>query len=72
MSKTIVIHSCDDCPYFDNQYYDYSEECGKSRRRIKRNPQSFSYPIPDDCPLGDVHDTAEDYIPRVREEKAAK
>ena len=71
MSKTIVIHHCQDCPYFDNSYYDFSETCDKLNRKIDDGP-SGGWPIPADCPLSDVHDTAEDYIPRVREEKAAK
>ena len=46
MDRLVVIHNCDECPYF----YDRLEECIKLNRKIKEN-KDCEYPIPEDCPL---------------------
>lgn len=54
-NRICIISFCDECPYFDNEYYGYAETCKKLNRKIKRNANTTgydnSYDIPDDCPL---------------------
>lgn len=58
-TRTIVISDCKDCPYFDNEYYEFLETCTKLKRtmppQVKYGPDrktwSSGRPIPDDCPL---------------------
>lgn len=47
MKKILIITRCSDCPYFDNEYYDYSETCTKLD---KKNENSDNC-ILEDCPL---------------------
>lgn len=58
MSKRIaIINNCNDCPYFDNEYYGYHEKCTKLDREIPRDKETWSiYPIPEDCPLEKTND----------------
>ena len=52
MNRVVVIDSCSDCPFFDNEYYTYNAECDKLGRGIPVGEEDWSvYPIPDDCPL---------------------
>jgi hypothetical protein len=55
MSKRIcILEYCDDCPYFDNEYYGYNQRCVKLNRVIERGGDSSfgsHYEIPIDCPL---------------------
>jgi hypothetical protein len=53
MSRRVaIIETCGDCPHFDNEYYNYSAECTKLRRKIGCNGSARdSYTIPEDCPL---------------------
>jgi len=57
-NRICILDCCDDCPYFDNEYYGYAETCTKLSRQIKRSMGPFGsinnqarYEIPDDCPL---------------------
>jgi hypothetical protein len=50
-NRICIIRYCDECPHFDNEYYGYEETCKKLNRKIKRNPNTIVYEIPDDCPL---------------------
>jgi hypothetical protein len=50
MARICIINYCDECPYFDNEYYGYNETCNKLSRKIIKNGQ-YRYEIPDDCPL---------------------
>ena len=51
MKKLIIISKCDDCPFFDNEYYGYAETCTKMGRAVPDGPPDYDYPIPDWCPL---------------------
>jgi len=60
IKKILVIERCDDCPHFDNEYYDYVETCQLLDRKIKSitnyssdHPIPDVHPIPKDCPLED-------------------
>jgi len=46
--RIVEISNCDDCPFFDHEYYDYNELCEKLGRRINGHHDHI---IPDDCPL---------------------
>jgi hypothetical protein len=50
--KIAPINSCDDCPYFDNEYYSYERFCNKLDRVIADTEN-----IPEDCPLEDYEGT---------------
>lgn len=50
MNKKIIIDDCNNCPFFDNDYYMYMEECLILKRQIKRTGDDI-FNIPDDCPL---------------------
>jgi hypothetical protein len=52
MKKVLIITRCDDCCFFDNEYYGYNEKC----RRLDRKITSLNgdYEIPTDCPLDDL------------------
>lgn len=55
MNKIIIINNCNDCPFFDNEYYEYNENCTKTGKQVKS--LSFNnYPIPADCPLPTTND----------------
>lgn len=45
MNKIVIIAACGCCPFYDNEYHDYLEECMVLNRKV--DPAS----IPDDCPL---------------------
>lgn len=49
-TKLIVIQYCNECPYYDHEYYTWCEVCTKLNRVI---PSDFDRktPIPTDCPL---------------------
>lgn len=49
MNRVLIIDSCSDCPFFDNEYYNYSRECIKLDRKIEGEDEK--YPIHEDCPL---------------------
>lgn len=53
-TKLAVISNCDDCPHFDNEYYDYYSYCEKLERHIPWSKADATYHIPDDCPLADA------------------
>lgn len=55
MGKKLVIHKCEDCPYFDNQYYTYERECTKLDQ--KNNVHGT---ILDNCPLEDENGFGEE------------
>ena len=57
MNRIVVIHNCDDCPFFDNEYYGYDENCMKLDRTIKA--VGDIYPIPEDCPLKKTDEDAD-------------
>lgn len=50
MNRRVIIEQCDQCPFFDNEYYGYDETCTKLDRKIKSN-EHYEHNIPDDCPL---------------------
>lgn len=51
---------CDECPHFDNSYYQFAAECPKlGSRRIPSNVD-YQHPIPDDCPLPNFSDDWDD------------
>ena len=56
--KAVVrgIESCDDCPFFDNEYYTYNAECELLNDRPIPSNRHGIYCIPDDCPLEDDTD----------------
>ena len=54
--KIVIINTCDECPYFDNQYYSYEERCFELDRVIQYDDYDKFYPIPDDCPLSTPSD----------------
>ena len=59
--RIAIITSCEDCPYFDNEYYECLETCTKLNRVMplqfapaqkgEKYPKILGRPIPDDCPL---------------------
>lgn len=50
--KIVEIDSCQDCPFFDNEYYMYAMTCVKLDRVMQYTPEgSYELPIPQDCPL---------------------
>jgi len=51
MSKIVKILSCDDCPYFDNEYYSYNEKCKKLNKVVDKRDEDGNRIIPEDCPL---------------------
>ena len=50
MKKVLIIRRCDDCCFFDNEYYDYREKCRQLDRKITTDDYG-DYEIPSDCPL---------------------
>lgn len=73
-NRICIISHCDQCPYFDNEYYGYSEICTKLKRVIPHNQKSnafdLNHEIPEDCPLtlehsrvisqsGSIHDSSQ-------------
>lgn len=55
MKKLITIDSCDMCPFFDNEYYDYNHTCTKTGKVVEQETIDYRYVhhIPTDCPLED-------------------
>ena len=51
MGKIAVIDICDDCPHFDNEYYDWNHWCSKLDRKIEPEDIYSDSMIPEDCPL---------------------
>ncbi len=49
MIKVLIITECDDCCFFDNEYYEYNETCKQLDRTIET--VDGTHPIPKDCPL---------------------
>lgn len=56
MNRIVEISLCDECPFFDNQYYTFNEKCKKLKRMIEVGENHYSFPIPDDCPLDVAND----------------
>jgi len=58
MTRIVVINTCDECPHFDNEYYDYEHTCRLLDRQHKTSEQNpnYTYIIHDDCPLDDIQD----------------
>ncbi len=52
MNKILIIDKCDNCSYFNNEYYGYDEECMVLDRKIERAGGFSDHDIPNDCPLG--------------------
>jgi hypothetical protein len=50
VKKILIIDSCNDCPYFDNSYYDYARICDKLHKVNKSN----IFEILEECPLKDA------------------
>ena len=53
--KQVVIHNCEDCPFYDDYYWNYRQTCTLLRRITPRNGN-----IPDDCPLVDADEKEEE------------
>ena len=53
MEKTIIIKYCNDCPFFDDIYFDFLEECKKTGQKVPRD-ENVNNPIPEWCPLEDI------------------
>ena len=52
MSRIVIIDSCNDCPHFDIKFStDMANTCEKLKRIIPYDKDTYSHPIPDDCPL---------------------
>lgn len=49
---TVIVEACDDCPFFDHEYYTWNCRCLKLDREIPF--KNYRHPIPDDCPLEDA------------------
>ena len=43
--RIVVIDTCSECPYYDNEYYSYEQHCGKLDKHTSPDE------IPEDCPL---------------------
>ena len=56
MAKIVIVDRCDQCPYFDDSYWDYNEYCMELKRKITKVENI--YPIPEDCPLKDANEQA--------------
>jgi hypothetical protein len=53
----VIVEYCGECPFFDNEYYQYNETCEKLNRIIPSDgTRRGRFPIPPDCPLKDYHD----------------
>ena len=60
-NRIVIIGSCDNCPHFDNSYYECLETCTKLKRVMKlqfaplqkgeKYPKCIGRPTPEDCPL---------------------
>jgi len=46
MKKKLIINTCSECPYYDNEYYDFNQLCTRLERVIDPD-----LGIPEDCPL---------------------
>lgn len=60
MNKIIIINTCEDCPFFDNEYYSYNERCTQLERVIEQI--NNHYCIPEDCPLETTDEKVTEYI----------
>ncbi len=50
MNRIIVFNNCENCPFFDNQYYEFDRFCVRLDRIIEKNDKGI-YEIPLECPL---------------------
>lgn len=51
MSKRkLIIDTCDQCPFFDNFYWEYNHKCTKLDEFLQQE-DDYSTKIPDECPL---------------------
>lgn len=48
---SLKIKTCEDCPFFDNEYYSFNHFCGKLHETVPMI--SGEYKILIDCPLVD-------------------
>ena len=55
MNKILVIKKCDDCCFFDNEYYGYNATCRQLDRKIPTD-DNCDHAIPDDCPLDNYNE----------------
>lgn len=60
-NRKVVIANCADCPFFDNEYYEYEETCTQLRIKIVREPKTQVYPIPECCPLTKTEEEPDGY-----------
>jgi hypothetical protein len=52
MGKKLIIYCCNDCPYFDNQYYEYNQTC----ERLGEENKNYQSSVLENCPLEDEFD----------------
>lgn len=58
-NKRVVISECEECTFFDYEYYTYNQTCRKLGKRIESERSDnvwSSFPIPEDCPLEDTEE----------------
>ena len=48
--KVVIIETCDDCPFFDDEYYDYRSFCTKLDVKIEGSGVHPDCPLPDATP----------------------
>ena len=48
--KVVIVETCDGCPYFDNVYYFWDQNCTKLDRKVEHHETGI---LPD-CPLPDA------------------
>ena len=57
MNRVLVIETCDQCKWFDNEYYSYNEECfHPAVDKIIKRDEDGVYAIPEDCQLDVVEE----------------
>ena len=49
--RILYISRCDDCCFFNNQYFGYEEKCVELDIKIQQNSNTSNHDIPDNCPL---------------------
>ena len=52
MKKIVIIECCDDCPHFDNEYYDWDTMC----EMLLKTNNEYQNTILKDCPLEDAQE----------------
>ncbi len=57
IKRKLTICKCDECSYFDNEYFGYNEKCRKLNKIIQ-GKSTNNHPIPDDCPLEKEEDNS--------------